>query len=87
MHEAMYDKTEPTYARFVGFIGNHGRYDLVILTTDQFYGKKLVTSITAGRSAILNQEDIQNIAYLMEAFAFHTEEEAEEFAFFLEDNL
>jgi hypothetical protein len=83
----MYDETEQTKTRFVGFLGNHGRYDLAILTTNHFYGKKLVTLLTNNRSAILNHEDCENIAYLQQVFQLHSEEEAEELSGFLTINI
>ena len=83
----LYDETETTSTRFVGFATNNVRYDLAIVTTAHFYGKKLVVSIQSGRSAILNDEDAQNIVHLMDAYGISDETEAEELSEFLLSNL
>jgi hypothetical protein len=85
--DLMYDVTEQTTTRYVGFLGQHGRYDLAILTTNHFYGKKLVTLLTNNRSAILNQQDLEHVGFLQEVFQLKTIEEAEELANFLSSNL
>ncbi|MCL6593290.1 MAG: DUF3055 domain-containing protein [Alicyclobacillus sp.] len=83
----LYDETEPTSTRFVGYAGQHARYDIAITSTVHFFGKKLVYAIQSGRTAIMNEEDAANIPYLMEAFQIRDEAEAEEFSEFLLANL
>ncbi|RIV28191.1 DUF3055 family protein [Alicyclobacillaceae bacterium I2511] len=89
MDEALllYDDTEHTTSRFVGFAGNHARYDVVITTTDHFYGKHLVYVIQNGRTAIMDDNDAIDIPLLMDAFQIHSEAEADEFSQFLIANL
>ncbi|MCF8564507.1 DUF3055 domain-containing protein [Alicyclobacillus tolerans] len=83
----LYDETEETKTRYVGFVGNHDRYDLAIVTTAHFYGKKLVCVIQSGRTAILGREDAENVGYLMDAFNISDHEDAAEFSEFLTQNL
>lgn len=83
----LYDDTEHTSTRFVGVTGNAARFDVAITTTSHFYGKKLVSVIQTGRTAILNDEDATNMPYLMQAFNISDEEEAQEFSDFLSANL
>lgn len=83
----LYDETEHGTTRFVGFATDHARYDLAIVTTAHFYGKKLVVSIQSGKSAILNDDDAENVLYIMEAFGISDEHEAEELSEFLTSNL
>lgn len=83
----LYDEQEQTNTRFVGFATDHGRYDMVIVSTAHFYGKKLVISIQSGKTAILNHDDAQNVPYIMETFAITDEAEAEELSDFLTTNL
>jgi len=86
-HFLLYDETEHTTTRFVGYSGEHSRFDLAITTTAHFYGKKLVMSIQSGISAILSPDDATNVPYLMETFRIRDEEEATEFSDFLSINL
>ncbi|MFC4766778.1 DUF3055 domain-containing protein [Effusibacillus consociatus] len=83
----MYDEIEKTETRYVGFVGEHARFDLMLTTTAHFYGKKVVTCLQTNRTAILNQKDAANLMYLAEAFALKSEEEAEELSEFLLANL
>lgn len=83
----LYDETEHTSTRYVGFVGNHGRFDLAITTTAHFYGKKLVCSISGGRSAILSDADAADAHYLAQAFNIQDPAEAEELSMFLQANL
>ncbi len=83
----LYDETEPTSTRYIGYAGEHGRYDLAITTTGHFYGKKLVCDIQNGRTAIMNDADASNLAYVMQVFNISDEEAAREFSDFLLSNL
>lgn len=77
------DYTEDTSSRFVTLIGNSmRRFDLAITTTSRFYGKKLVTDLQTGLTAILGQDDLDEEGYL-ESFYKLTEEEAEDLRHFL----
>ena len=78
----LYDETEETKTRFVSFMGETARYDLAIIHTSRFYGKKLVINIQNGRSAIVGQDDLEEEGYLEYAFQL-TEQEAEELYSFL----
>ncbi len=83
----LYDDTENTSTRYVGYAGNQSRFDVAITTTAHFYGKKLVTVIQTGRTAILNDDEAADVAYLMHAFQISREDEAEELSEFLTSNL
>lgn len=83
----LYDETEHTSTRFVGFTGETARYDVVITTTSHFFGKKLVYVIQNGRTAIMNDLDAENVHYIQTAFQIDQLEEAEEFSNFLLANL
>ena len=77
------DHTEDTSSRFVTFIGDSmRRFDLAILTSSRFYGKKLVTDLQSGLTAILGQDDLEEEGYL-ESFYKLSEEEAEDLRQFL----
>lgn len=78
----LYDQTEETKTRFVSFMGEHSRYDLVIMKTGRFYGKSVVMNIQSNRLAILGHKDLQEEGYLEEAFQI-SEKEANELREFL----
>jgi uncharacterized SAM-dependent methyltransferase len=79
----MYDETEDTRTRFVGFIGESKRFDLSLTNSNHFFGKTLVHDIQSGRSAIIGQDDLKEEGYLEHAYNL-TEEEAAELLSFLE---
>lgn len=78
----LYDETEETHTRFVSFTGAGARFDLAIITTNRFYGKKLVINIQNGRSAILGEDDLDEEGYLEYAFQL-SEEDANDLRNFL----
>lgn len=80
----MYDETEETKTRFVGFIGETKRFDLAITNSNRFYGKVLVHDLQTGRSAIIGQDDLDEEGYLEQAYQL-TIEEAGELRDFLQE--
>jgi len=82
-YDFLSDSTEQTSTRFVTFVTpNLKRFDLAILTTNRFYGKKLVTDLMHGRSAILGPDDLEEEGVLESVFRIN-EEEAADLAQFL----
>ncbi|GIP38749.1 hypothetical protein J31TS4_20290 [Paenibacillus sp. J31TS4] len=78
----LYDTTEDTTTRFVSFVGEAvKRFDLAITSTGRFYGKKLVTDLQLGRTAILGPDDLEEPGYLARLFELTEEEEQELLAF------
>jgi hypothetical protein len=74
----LYDTTEDTTTRFVSFIGHSmKRFDLAITSSNRFYGKKLVTDIQMGKTAILGPDDISAEGYIEHIFKLDEEEAAE----------
>lgn len=79
----MSDTTEETMTRFVTFITpGYKRFDLAIVSTHRFYGKKLITDLQAGITAIIGPDDLEEEGYLEHVFKL-TEEEAQELTQFL----
>jgi hypothetical protein len=79
----LYDTTEETTTRFVSFVGpSIKRFDLAITASNRFFGKKLVTDLQAGKTAILGPDDLEEDGYLEHIFKL-SEEEAEELKNFL----
>jgi hypothetical protein len=74
----LYDTTEDTTTRFVSFIGHSmKRFDLAITSSNRFYGKKLVTDIQMGKTAIMGPDDIGAEGYIAHIFKLDEEEAAE----------
>ena len=78
----LYNDLIDTKARFVSFMGEEARFDLAIIMTDRFYGKKLVLNLQSNRFAIIGQDDLEEEGYLEHAFQI-TETEAAELTSFL----
>ncbi|NEW08209.1 DUF3055 domain-containing protein [Paenibacillus sp. SYP-B3998] len=79
----LYDHSEETTTRFVCFIGEAlHRFDLAIMTTTRYYGKKLVIDLQSGRSAVIGPDDLAEEGYLEHVFKV-TEEQAQELVGFL----
>lgn len=73
----LYDETENTKTRYVSFVGESNRFDLAIVTTDRFYGKRIVISLQSGRSAIIGPDDLEEEHYIAHAFDMNLEEARE----------
>ncbi|KKB33660.1 DUF3055 domain-containing protein [Bacillus thermotolerans] len=78
----LYDETENTKTRYISFMGEHQRFDLALMQTDRYYGKRIVLDIQGSRFAIIGRDDLEEPGYLEHAFRL-TEEEAEELRSFL----
>ncbi|MUT65884.1 DUF3055 family protein [Paenibacillus sp. NEAU-GSW1] len=82
-YDFMSDTTEETSTRFVTFIApSLKRFDLAITNTNRFYGKKLITDLQSGKTAIIGPDDLEEEGYLEHTFKLE-EDEANELAQFL----
>ncbi|THF76101.1 DUF3055 domain-containing protein [Cohnella fermenti] len=81
-YDFLSDSTEMTSTRFVTFItpGLH-RFDLAIVTTSRFYGKKLVIDMQSGRSGVLAADDLEEDGVIESVFRVDEEAAAELSAF------
>lgn len=79
------DSTEQTSTRFVTMITPKlNRFDLAILTTNRFYGKKVIIDLQSGISAIVGPDDLEEEGFLEYRFKLN-EEQAEELNDFLQE--
>lgn len=69
----LYDETEDTKTRYVSFMGENERFDLAIVSTNRYYGKKLVLNMQSNRFAIIGHDDLDEPGYLEEAFQLNEE--------------
>ncbi|MEJ7525679.1 SAV0927 family protein, partial [Staphylococcus epidermidis] len=49
----LYDDEEQSQVQFVGFVGEHSRYDLMLVQTDRHYGKTLVLNMQTNKFGII----------------------------------
>ncbi|TYP69807.1 DUF3055 domain-containing protein [Paenibacillus methanolicus] len=77
-YDFMSDMTEETSTRFTTFITpSLKRFDLAVTSTNRFYGKKLVTDLQSGKTAIIGPDDLEEEGYLEYTFKISEEEAAE----------
>ncbi|ARJ51373.1 DUF3055 domain-containing protein [Staphylococcus lutrae] len=60
----LYDDIEPSQIRFVGFVGEISRYDLVLIQTDRHYGKTLVLNTQTNKFGIIGSDDLAEPGYI-----------------------
>lgn len=85
--ERLYEVSEYSKVRFVGYCTESARYDFGFIYTNQFYGKPLVICMQTGKSALLCAEDTNNLEYLQYVFRLSNLEEAEELSSFFKQHL
>lgn len=85
--QRLYDESENTKVRFIGFTTEDVRYDFGIIYTNMFFGKPLVVCMQTGCSTLLDEEDIQHFDQLKKIFRLQSEKEAGDLAAFFKENL
>lgn len=83
MFDRLYDVSERAHVHFIGYASEIARYDFAIVYTDSFFGKPLVICMQTGKSALLCENDLNNLEYLQRVFSISGRTEAEELAIFL----
>ncbi|MDF2645815.1 MAG: hypothetical protein K0Q73_1620 [Paenibacillus sp.] len=77
-YDFLYDHQEETTTRFVCFVGNAlHRFDLAIMTTSRYFGKKLVIDLQSGRSAVIGPDDLAEEGYLEHVYKLNEEQALE----------
>ncbi|MBE3562491.1 MAG: DUF3055 domain-containing protein [Hydrogenibacillus schlegelii] len=69
----LYDEDITADVRFVSFFDETGRFDLAIVKTDRFFGKRLVLDMQRNRFAILGEDDLAEPGLLEDAFGLDAE--------------
>lgn len=85
--EHLYDESETTQVRFIGFLSDHVRYDFGIVYSNQFFGKPLVICMQTGRAVLLCSEEARDVAHIQRIFRIEDFSEADKLASFFEKNL
>ncbi|WP_280769406.1 DUF3055 domain-containing protein [Salipaludibacillus daqingensis] len=73
----LYDEAEDTKSRYVSFMGENQRFDLVIITTNRYFGKKLVLNMQSSRYAVIGTDDLEEEGYLESVFQLDEEDSQE----------
>ena len=73
----LYDDEEQSQAQFVGFVGEHSRYDLMLIQTDRHYGKTLVLNLKTNKFVIIGTYDIEEEGYIAHILVVSQEESEE----------
>lgn len=81
-YERLYDEVEQSQVRYIGFTSETNRYDFGIVYTNMFFGKTLVVDMQTGRSALLCENDVDNVEYLQKLYNIDDYQEAEGLADF-----
>ncbi len=84
--EGMYEHTEWTEVRFIGFHSDNIRYDFGIVHTNHFYGNPLLINLLTGRAFLLSAFDASNKDWIKETFQTVTEEEVDALILFFKNN-
>lgn len=87
MFDRLYDVTEDTKVSFTGFASESTRYDFAVVYTDSFFGKPLVICMQTGKSALLCENDLENLDYLQHVFSVPSLIQAEELSRFLQQRI
>ena len=71
----LYEDTETTEIKYISFIGeSNAKFDLAIISTDRFYGKRIVFNIQSGKTAIIGRDDLEEPGYLEHAYQLSEDE-------------
>lgn len=60
----LYDDNEESQVQFVGFVGEHSRYDLMLVYTNRHYGKTLVLNMQTNKFGIIGTDDLNEEGYI-----------------------
>jgi len=74
----LFEDEETSKIKYISFIGESNyRFDLAIIQTDRFFGKKLIINIQSGRTGIVGPDDLEEPGFLEGTYRLK-EEEAQE---------
>ncbi|SCU36988.1 DUF3055 domain-containing protein [Staphylococcus aureus] len=70
----LYDDNEESQVQFVGFVGEHDRYDLMLVNTNRHYGKTLVLNMQTNKFGIIGTDDLKEVGYIAHILGVNAEE-------------
>ena len=60
----LYDDDESAQVQFVGFVGEHSRYDLMLVQTNRHFGKTIVLNMQTNKFGIIGTDDLEEEGYI-----------------------
>ena len=78
----LYDDEEQSQVQFIGFVGEHSRYDLMLVQTDRHYGKTLVLNMQTNQFGIIGSDDIEEEGYISHILGGIKKEKGEKIIYF-----
>ena len=80
----LYDDKREAKIQFVGFVGEHSRYDLTLIYTDRHFGKTIVLNTQNNTFGILGKDDFEEEGYISHVLGL-SEEEGDEVTEYLHE--
>lgn len=80
----LYDDQSEANIQFVGFVGEHSRYDLTLIYTDRHFGKTIVLNTQNNTFGIIGKDDLEEEGYISHVLGL-SEEEGEEVTEYLHE--
>ncbi|WP_018131656.1 DUF3055 domain-containing protein [Effusibacillus pohliae] len=74
MEQILFDHQETTHTRHVGFVAGGTRFDFVLIHSQHFFGKTIVTCLQSNRSALLDTHDVNIVDELAGLFNLQRED-------------
>ncbi|MDN6182039.1 MAG: DUF3055 domain-containing protein [Staphylococcus equorum] len=60
----LYDDDESAQVQFVGLVGEHSRYDLMLVQTNRHFGKTIVLNMQTNKFGIIGTDDLEEEGYI-----------------------
>lgn len=70
----LYDDQSEAKIQFVGFVGEHSRYDLTLIYTDRHFGKTIVLNTQNNTFGIIGKDDLEEEGYISHVLGLSKEE-------------
>ncbi|HLR18554.1 MAG TPA: DUF3055 domain-containing protein [Staphylococcus sp.] len=80
----LYDDDESAQVQFVGFVGEHSRYDLMLIQTNRHFGKTIVSNMQTNKFGIIGTDDLEEEGYIAYILGV-SEEEGDEITEYLHE--
>lgn len=70
----LYDDDESAQVQFVGFVGEHSRYDLMLVQTNRHFGKTIVLNMQTNQFGIIGTDDLEEEGYIAHILGVNEDE-------------
>ncbi|WP_096202038.1 SAV0927 family protein [Bacillus sp. FJAT-45350] len=87
MFDVIYHLDENSNVKHVGFIADDVRYDFSIIYTNHFFGKTLISCIQSGKTALLDNSELEDLEFIQKSFKLKNSQEASGVSSFLQTQI